>query len=625
MTTYDTVQWFGTKSRTRRECKITILGTDQSITLPIEVTTKVIEVKHLLAAKLGLEPDDLSFIVKQASSHKRLLDSDEIRSNVAVKGVRSWVREKAQYLYPHCIIGAGHYGLRQALSFLKEGISNFAVLERHDRVGGTAWLKNANPTSKLQTELGVYHLQYDDQNSLPENLGTWPSRDDLLRHFHQVSEEYGILPHVRFCTEVLNVQVAVDNGSYSTHDQRRQHYEIVTAPVSTDGIMGVEETTHFATVSCYPGALTANIRHEYEGEDTFGGNLGYGMFDEFNYKEVQGGAVAVMGMGAFGVENVRTCLEHGATKVFLICRRKNIAVPRVVDWFINQSLYPPSAAMLLDMMKPMYDMIPDDPWDYYAVQGNKDRTHATIRQKSRFGIGDVYFLASYYGKVECVVDTIKRLRFYEVVLESGRVLTAEHFIKVLGFQPEMKIDSIIGIKEMVGFFANGDWRRWVVTEYPGIDAGRFGGTSLSPGAIQLVESMSWFINYPKDVIPLFEPGVLLRRKADKESNRPAYVWDPRSGSQITMLLGSGIVPGLAERGAIYGPLNRAKQLQAHPLEKYVDECAEDWKSYCELFKQQGDDRPFPPYPYTHEYVRELCARQDKEGEEEMLRVAMRGA
>lgn len=88
--------------------------------------------------------------------------------------------------------------------------------------------------------------------------------------------------------------------------------------------------------------------------------------------EVRGQIPAIMGMGAFGVENVRTCLEHGASKVWLICRRKNLAMPRMLSWFINQSLYAPPGAMCLDAMKPMYSLIPDDPWNFYCVVANKE-------------------------------------------------------------------------------------------------------------------------------------------------------------------------------------------------------------------------------------------------------------
>jgi len=384
-----------------------------------------------------------------------------------------------------------------------------------------------------------------------------------------------------------------------------------------------EQTEQYSAIANYPGALTAPLRVEYKGEEFFEGDIGYGMFSEFDYNKVNGCVPAVMGMGAFGVENVRTCLEHGAKQVWLICRRKNISMPRVISWFCNQSIYPPPGKMMLDAMKPMYDMIPDDPWTYYSVVTNKDRSTATVRQKARFGIGDLYFLARYYGKVELVIDAIKRLAPREIVMESGDRLHADHLIKVLGFKADANVDKLMGVKEMVGFFVNGDWRRWLFTESPGVDAGRFGGTSLSSGLIQTIETYSYLVNYPKDVVPLFEAQLLPTKKPDKEKGVPAFVWDTRQSSGIGMIFSSGIIPGLAELGAGYGGLNRAKQLGAHPMEQFVDEAAEEWYKYCEMFREAGDDRPFPKYPYTHEFVRELCERNDREGEEESRRQAER--
>ena len=42
---------------------------------------------------------------------------------------------------------------------VKDGMQDFVIYDKLGRIGGAAWVTNANPTSKLQTELGVYHLQ----------------------------------------------------------------------------------------------------------------------------------------------------------------------------------------------------------------------------------------------------------------------------------------------------------------------------------------------------------------------------------------------------------------------------------------------------------------------------------
>ena len=80
-------------------------------------------------------------------------------------------------------------------------------LAKRKKEAASPLFSQANKTSKLQTELGTYHLQYDFQNpapwlqsnsgdfeitialkpqcvaKVPTDMATWPSRDELLDHF----------------------------------------------------------------------------------------------------------------------------------------------------------------------------------------------------------------------------------------------------------------------------------------------------------------------------------------------------------------------------------------------------------------------------------------------------------
>eukprot|EP00420_Gonyaulax_spinifera_P022375 CAMPEP_0197901342 /NCGR_PEP_ID=MMETSP1439-20131203/50952_1 /TAXON_ID=66791 /ORGANISM="Gonyaulax spinifera, Strain CCMP409" /LENGTH=641 /DNA_ID=CAMNT_0043522307 /DNA_START=77 /DNA_END=1999 /DNA_ORIENTATION=+ len=603
---------------------MTIQGTEETLSIAVSINTKVGDIKNWLMADRGIEPDKLTFIIKHATTHKKMLDTDEIRSRVLVRGIKKWTREHMEYPHPHCIVGSGHCGLRSCLSYLKEDIKDFVCYDRLAKVGGVAWVVNANPTSKLQTELGVYHLQYDKDYPIPRaTMKTWPTREDLLTHFHDVCVEYGIMPHLQLSTDVTEIRVVINDKDLPYWNPKKQHFDLVSQKTNTKS--GEETEVTFSTIAAYPGALTCPLRVEYKGEDIFDGPIGYGMSSEFDYTTVKGNNAAVMGFGAFAVENVRTCLECGAAKAYLIVRRKNIAMPRVCSWFINQSLFPPTGAQIMEMMTPMYDMIPDDPWTYYGVMSNKDRTTCTIRQKSRFGIGDLYFLACYMKVAEVIVDSIKRLKPHQILLEGGGKVDVDAIIKVFGYKPDNVVDKLYGIKEMVGFFANGDWRRWIVTEFPGVDAGKFGGTSLSPGAIQNSEYMSYFINFPKDLGPIFDSQMLPKHKPNKDTGYPAYVWEPRLGSSVSMVYSGGLIPALVKMANDYGPLNRAKQLEAHPLEQFVDECAAEWDNYAKEFKARGSPVDPPPYPLSHEFVRELVERNDREGEEDAAKQAARMA
>lgn len=66
----------------------------------------------------------------------------------------------------------------------------------------------ANTTSKLQTELGVYHLNFDETLPPPKDDYPWPSRDALLEHFDEKAREYGIMPYIRFNTNVAEMSIS---------------------------------------------------------------------------------------------------------------------------------------------------------------------------------------------------------------------------------------------------------------------------------------------------------------------------------------------------------------------------------------------------------------------------------
>ncbi|CAE7243966.1 ktnD [Symbiodinium pilosum] len=365
--------------------------TIREIELKIQATGEVWDIKLVLAERLGIDPGQLTFVAKQGPFWRENKDCEEIYSKVLVKGVKSFERERAKHDHPFVIIGAGHIGLRQAMVFLKYGENNFVVFDRKPKVGGMAWWDQANVTSKLQTEVGVYHLGFDETLPCPKNDYPWPSRDELLAMFQTGAEEYGILPYCRLATEVQEIK-AEGQKLDTTYEVTIQHVEKKDKA----------EKMACAGILMYPGNLSLPRREEYKGEDEFGGTIAYGMFDEFGYAEATGKDIAIVGHGAFAVENVRSCCEYSCKKIYLVCRRKNIACPRYVSWLANQSQSPLSASLFLHSMKPMYDLMGWDVWSYYGVQVLFLERFKPSLLQARFGIGDVYFCALSWGKLEVI-------------------------------------------------------------------------------------------------------------------------------------------------------------------------------------------------------------------------------
>lgn len=117
----------------------------------------------------------------------------------------------------------------------------------------------------------------------------------------------------------------------------------------------------------------------------------------------------------------------------------------------------------------------------HSVSCNASRTTASIAQRTRFGIGDVYFLAAAYGLMEVVVDNIKRCSAKTVHLESGRKLNADVILKCIGMTPDVTVDKVVKAKFMRGLWINGDPRRVSCADADGIYAANFSATTIGPG------------------------------------------------------------------------------------------------------------------------------------------------
>lgn len=600
-------------SKTVVHTEMRIWGTSEVMSFPVIVATTVWDIKLLLADRLGMEATGtMAFVTKQGCYWREQLDHEEIRRKVWVRGITSFQRPRAEYPHPIAIIGCGHIGLRQAMIFMKAKEFNFVLFDKKPKVGGISWWDQANTTSKLQTELGVYHMNYDETLPPPANDYPWPSRDELLAHFQWAAEEYGILPYCRLSTCVKQL----DSSGFDAYSQRVMNkwdtkYELT---IETDGSHDGEYKLMSSAVLLYPGNLSIPRRETYKGEEEFGGLIGYGMFNELDYGGLSGKNVAIIGHGAFAVENVRTCMEYNAGKLYLVCRRKNIAVPRFVSWLANQSLSPISAALLLDAADPMYKLAGFDQWSYYAVQANAARTTCSIQQKVRFGIGDVYFLAISWGKLEVIEDKsgVKRLSPGALHCGNGRRIEVEAVLKLLGFVGNFENDRLMRVKEMHGFWVNNDPKRYLVAEPISVMASKFGGTSFSPGAIAWAEFGMWFLHYPLDYFQKISESALIPRHKAEGDDRPAYVVDARHGTQ-TMIMVGAVIPWLAERGAIEAQLKHSRMHLLHPIEKYLQYCKEDWDHYCAKLRLQG--LAGPEFPYTlevgHKYIADYEAEHQK--------------
>uniref|UniRef100_A0A7S2F002 Uncharacterized protein n=1 Tax=Alexandrium andersonii TaxID=327968 RepID=A0A7S2F002_9DINO len=330
------------------------------------------------------------------------------------------------------------------------------------------------------------------------------------------------------------------------------------------------------------------------------------MNDDMPYDYLEGNIAAILGNGAFAVENIRTCVEYGVEKVWLVTRKKNLPSPRLPCWFVHQGIAPVPAKQLLDCFTPMYDQCGfEDPWSYHSVYASKNHEHCTINSHSRFGIGDVTFLAVAWGRCEYVVDILKRCTYHTLHLQSGKKLeNVKVIVKALGLIADWGADRFHKIKEMVGTWPGGDHRRILFADPVGMHAANF--SSFSTGIGSYVSSLrdKHLMDFPQEYYKLQGMGVLdmlPRHKAIPEEDRPAHQYDAKYATSASMVL-DGSLPRVMQKMAGMDVYFHKVMWVVNPFEKYYAECKASWDQYQMDWWKQGFKHDYVPYPYKRDYI-----------------------
>ncbi|CAE8637758.1 unnamed protein product [Polarella glacialis] len=582
-------------------------GSKESIQIPVQSdVTDVEQVKESLASIFGAKPGDLTVVSEQGEVQK---DNDTVGASITVKGISSFKHARHEWQHPIGIIGGGYRGIKTAAVYLKANNSNIVLFDRHDQFGGDAWIDAATKHSKIQTDLAAFNIWFgaDFATSGDGGFGrpgydTWYTRKDLLDSFQRFAEEYGILPYTRFNSDVTQLDIV---GDPEDHDRYYSLTVDSTHKPKKDPI-----TVKCSVLYHYGGSYHQNRIVDYPGQDLFDGQIGYGMGAGFTFDDdrMKGANIAILGNGAFAVENVRTCIENGADKVYIVTRRKNLASPRVPCWFAHQGPGPTPGDMILKLFKPMYELTGmGDPFSYWCVVSNKDQTHVTLSQSSRFGIGDATFIFHAYGKLEYVHDTLKRLTKHTLHLESGKKLeNVTGIVKALGLIGDFRFDKLHKMTHRVGDMVNGDFRRVINIDATGMHATNFTTFALGIGVANFLRQWQYLHSNPHVYYRAVEEfgllGMMPVHKGSKtQPDQPIYVTNIQYEMNASIIFG-GFFPELGVFQEEDPAYKYSLVHTMHPIDKFLDECTADWDKYQKLFKDQGSTQEYIKYPYNKDML-----------------------
>jgi cation diffusion facilitator CzcD-associated flavoprotein CzcO len=96
------------------------------------------------------------------------------------------------------IVGAGFSGLCMAIQLRRVGITDFVVLEKADRVGGT-WRDNTYPGAACDIPSHLYSYSFE-QN--PGWTRAYPLQSEIQSYLERCADKYDVRQHIRFGAEV---------------------------------------------------------------------------------------------------------------------------------------------------------------------------------------------------------------------------------------------------------------------------------------------------------------------------------------------------------------------------------------------------------------------------------------
>lgn len=214
------------------------------------------------------------------------------------------VRAKAAALEPvdTVIIGAGFAGLGAAIQLARSGERSFVVVERGADVGGT-WRDNVYPGVACDIPSQLYSFSFRPRTNWSR---FYAPGAEILDYLQEAAREEGILPHLRFSSEVL----ALD------WDHSTMTWTVVTT----------RDTYRCRWVIVATGRLSEKRMPDVPGLDSFGGPV----FHSSEWPrdlDLAGKRVGLAGSGASAVQ-ILPRMAAVADEIVLFQRSAAYIVPR---------------------------------------------------------------------------------------------------------------------------------------------------------------------------------------------------------------------------------------------------------------------------------------------------------
>jgi len=204
------------------------------------------------------------------------------------------------------IVGSGFSGLCLAIRLLRTGAGEPVILEKAERLGGT-WRENTYPGAACDLMSFAYCFSFEQKTDWSRK---WSPQPEILEYLDHCAEKYGVLPHVRFGTEVLGARFDEATGTWHVRTRCDGREETLEADVLVSGV----------------GQLHRPWTPEVPGLDAFAGAT----FHSAEWRHdvaLAGKRIGVVGNGASAIQFIPE-IAREAARVEVFQRTPNWIIPR---------------------------------------------------------------------------------------------------------------------------------------------------------------------------------------------------------------------------------------------------------------------------------------------------------
>ncbi len=331
------------------------------------------------------------------------------------------------------IVGAGFAGLAMGITLKEAGIDEFTILEQADEVGGT-WRDNRYPGCGCDVQSHLYSFSFEPN---PRWSRMFARQEEILQYLVHCTDKYGLRPHIRFRTAVLDARFDEPTGLWEV---RTRAGDVIRARVLVTGC----------------GVLSRPSYPDIAGLSTFAGKTFHSADWDAAFP-LEGRTVAVIGTGASAVQIIPSIApkvarlavyqrtppwvlpkpdrEIGAVEQALFARVPALqkALRRVIYW--------QREALVLGLaVEPRLMKIAEAVGRKYVEESVADPAlRAKVLPTYAMGCKRIVPSNDYYGalqreNVEVVTEPIAEIRANGVLTRDGTERQADALVLATGFQ-----------------------------------------------------------------------------------------------------------------------------------------------------------------------------------------------